>query len=251
VPDKGDHEVAVVSADYDLFVNGSYMSRLAPRSRRNAYLCYFPTPFDADLGPWRRTLIRALGRHVRARAGGGILEVGIGSGAQSALLSRRFATVSVDNDLRNISSARSNLRRFGPRTRVVAADAFVLPFRDSSFGVSLSQGLIEHFDDDSIGRLVREQLRTCAAVVFSVPSDNYPRQDVGNERLMPPERWRTIVERAAGPRYTVKSRYYRGDLEALKYSVLARRWLGSFSVLVTVDPAGEPVPVASPRPAPA
>ena len=70
VPDKGDHEVAVVSADYDLFVNGSYMSRLAPRSRRNAYLCYFPTPFDADLTPWRRTLIRALGRHVRARAGG-------------------------------------------------------------------------------------------------------------------------------------------------------------------------------------
>ncbi len=49
VPDKGDHEVAVVSADYDLFVNGSYMSRLAPRARRNAYLCYFPTPFDADL----------------------------------------------------------------------------------------------------------------------------------------------------------------------------------------------------------
>ena len=69
VPDKGDHEVAVVSGDYDLFVNGSYMSRLAPRARRNAYLCYFPTPFDADLTPWRRTLIRALGRHVRARAG--------------------------------------------------------------------------------------------------------------------------------------------------------------------------------------
>jgi hypothetical protein len=38
--------------------------------RRNAYLCYFPTPFDADLTPWRRTLIRALGRHVRAAAGG-------------------------------------------------------------------------------------------------------------------------------------------------------------------------------------
>jgi hypothetical protein len=32
VPDKGDHEVAVVSGDYDLFVNGSYMSRLAPRA---------------------------------------------------------------------------------------------------------------------------------------------------------------------------------------------------------------------------
>ena len=70
VPDKGDHEVEVVSQEYDLFVNGSYMSRLSPRATRNAYLCYFPTPFDADLTPWRRTSIRALGRHVRARAGG-------------------------------------------------------------------------------------------------------------------------------------------------------------------------------------
>ena len=70
VPDKGDLELAAVSAEYDLFVNGSYMSRVAPRARRNAYLCYFPTPFDADLSPWRRTLVRRLGRHVRAHQGG-------------------------------------------------------------------------------------------------------------------------------------------------------------------------------------
>ena len=70
VADKGDLEMAALSAEYDLFVNGSYMSRLAPRARRNAYLCYFPTPFDADLSPWRRALARRLGRHVRAHDGG-------------------------------------------------------------------------------------------------------------------------------------------------------------------------------------
>ena len=76
VPDKGDAELAAVSRDYDLFVNGSYMSRLAPQAARNAYLCYFPTPFDADLTPWRRALARSLGRHVRARADG--LSFGLG-----------------------------------------------------------------------------------------------------------------------------------------------------------------------------
>ena len=70
VPDKGDLEVAALSEDYDLFVNGSYMSRLAPRAKRNAYLCYFPTPFDADLAPWRRALTRRFGKYVRAHAGG-------------------------------------------------------------------------------------------------------------------------------------------------------------------------------------
>ena len=70
VPDKGDMEVAAISAEYDLFINGSYMSRLAPRAGRNAYLCYFPTPFDADLSPLRRALARRVGRYVRAQADG-------------------------------------------------------------------------------------------------------------------------------------------------------------------------------------
>ena len=70
VPDKGDLEVAAISEEYDLFVNGSYMSRLAPRAKHNAYLCYFPTPFDADLSPWRRALTRRLGKYVRAHSGG-------------------------------------------------------------------------------------------------------------------------------------------------------------------------------------
>ncbi|MDP3711105.1 MAG: glycosyltransferase [Mycobacteriales bacterium] len=76
VPDRGDLATAALSEDYDLFVNGSYMSRLAPRSAKAAYLCYFPTPFDADLEPWRRFLTRRVGHLVSAHAGG--LDFGTG-----------------------------------------------------------------------------------------------------------------------------------------------------------------------------
>jgi glycosyltransferase involved in cell wall biosynthesis len=61
VPDDGDWMLAEVSREYDLFVNGSYMSRLVPHARRNIYLCYFPTPADHDLSSLRRWLIRRLG----------------------------------------------------------------------------------------------------------------------------------------------------------------------------------------------
>ncbi|HVE74671.1 MAG TPA: glycosyltransferase family 4 protein, partial [Mycobacteriales bacterium] len=70
VPDKGDEELALLSRDYDLFVNGSYMSRLVPQARRNAYLCYFPTPFDADLTPWQKRLARTVGPHLTRHSGG-------------------------------------------------------------------------------------------------------------------------------------------------------------------------------------
>lgn len=187
----------------------------------------------------KRNLIhRDLLRAVRRRARGSVLEVGIGSGAQIAALSRSVElAVSIDNDPRILAAALPNLARFGPGVHPVAADAFVLPFRDASFGASISQGLMEHFSDVEIQALVREQLRVCRSVVFSVPSDRYPRQDVGNERLMTPPQWETIVRAGVDTRrYRVQARYYQTDLEALKYSVLAGRWLGSFSVLVTVDP---------------
>lgn len=184
----------------------------------------------------KRNLIHTdLLRAVAARAAGGILEVGIGSGAQSAMLSRFFPTTSVDNDLRIIASARPNLGRFGPKVKLVAADAFTLPFPANEFGVAVSQGLMEHFDDEGIAGLLREQLRVCRSAVFSVPSDHYPRQDVGDERLISPAEWSRIVTEGIGSAFGITARYYRFDPERLKYSFLAGRGLGGFNVLVTVD----------------
>lgn len=186
----------------------------------------------------KRNLIHAdLLKAVVSRSRGAILEVGVGSGAQSAMLSRAaHLVVTVDNDRRIMTASLPNLRRYGKDVALVAADAFRLPFPDQSFGVAVSQGLMEHFPDEEIAALLREQLRVCRSVVFSVPSDNYPRQDVGNERLLTPYRWSEIVNRAVDPSlHQVCARYYKLDLEALKYSVLNRRALGSFSVLVTID----------------
>ena len=49
VPDRGEDSVARLSAEYELFVNASYMSRVRAQAARDLYLCYFPTPADHDL----------------------------------------------------------------------------------------------------------------------------------------------------------------------------------------------------------
>jgi glycosyltransferase involved in cell wall biosynthesis len=70
VKDRGEADMARISAEYDLFVNGSYMSRVKARAAHNIYMCYFPTPFDHDLSSWRRRAIRTLGPYLReARPG--------------------------------------------------------------------------------------------------------------------------------------------------------------------------------------
>jgi glycosyltransferase involved in cell wall biosynthesis len=77
VPDRGEPQVARLSAEYELFINASYMSRVKAQAPRNLYLCYFPTPFDHDLAGWQRRLVRLLGRHVR-QAKPGVVEWGLG-----------------------------------------------------------------------------------------------------------------------------------------------------------------------------
>src|SRR5690242_6797459 len=42
-PEAGLRRLSDMTSDYDLFVNGSYMSRLPSQAKRSAYLCYFPT----------------------------------------------------------------------------------------------------------------------------------------------------------------------------------------------------------------
>ncbi len=68
LPDRGDAAMAEFSRDYDFWLTASYMSRLAPKARRSAYLCWFPTPFDHDLAPWRKKVAHAVGRYLRGPA---------------------------------------------------------------------------------------------------------------------------------------------------------------------------------------
>ncbi|HEU4396776.1 MAG TPA: glycosyltransferase family 4 protein [Actinomycetota bacterium] len=65
VPDRGEESVARLSAEYELFVNASYMSRVRAQAARSLYLCYFPTPADHDLAGWQRRLARLFRRYVR------------------------------------------------------------------------------------------------------------------------------------------------------------------------------------------
>ena len=60
VPDTGDADLVALSEEYDLFVNATFMSRLAPRAKRNVYLCFFPTPFDYAVERWRQVVLRRL-----------------------------------------------------------------------------------------------------------------------------------------------------------------------------------------------
>lgn len=64
VPDVGEEAISELSAEYDLFVNASYMSRVRSEAKHGSYAVYFPTPWDHDLTRLQKTLSRRLGPYV-------------------------------------------------------------------------------------------------------------------------------------------------------------------------------------------
>lgn len=125
-----------------------------------------------------------------------VIEVGVGSGSMSALLSRFVPrVVGIDNDKTVLAKAREVNGTMQGSADFREADAFALAkeFPAGSFDFALSQGLLEHFSDEEIRALVREQVAIAQTVLVSVPSYWYPQQDFGNERLMKPADWERIL----------------------------------------------------------
>src|SRR6266702_3631121 len=77
-PDRGEAEASELSADYDLLVNATYMSRLVSQSAHSVYLCFFPTPFDHDLSAAHRAAMRVIGPRVHRPEGQQDIRYGTG-----------------------------------------------------------------------------------------------------------------------------------------------------------------------------
>lgn len=58
--------------------------------------------------------------------------------------------------------------------------------------VIFSHGVLEHFDNQTITKIVANQLQSANKVIHYVPSDKYSKPSFGDERLMSAEQWQEI-----------------------------------------------------------
>ena len=146
------------------------------------------------------------------------LEIGSGTGLQSCFVSYfGIEVVSIDRDSRVTKMASIVSRYYNSKdVSFVVADARYLPFREKSFGLSFSQGLLEHLDNKTIIDIVSETKKAVSGkILFSVPSINFPEQDFGDERLLYPWEWKAILAQ-----FNASARYYKFDFQSLKNSTL-------------------------------
>lgn len=123
-----------------------------------------------------------------------ILEVGGGSATMSIFLSYLGIDVTaIDIDKKLLKKQEKITKRYNAKINIQYADAFKLPYKKNEFDLVFHQGLLEHFSDKDIYRLLDENLRVAPVVVFSVPNNFYPKKDFGDEHLMSKTYWEKIL----------------------------------------------------------
>jgi SAM-dependent methyltransferase len=137
-----------------------------------------------------------LGRVVRYSKGGKILEAGSGSSANSIFLSNEgYNVTAIDNDSKMISLAKKLAKSFTNKPTFLKEKIERLNGR---YSVVFSHGVLEHFNDKEISKLIKKEIELGDYVVFSIPSDFFKKDQAinGDERFMSVKKWRELISKA-------------------------------------------------------
>ena len=125
------------------------------------------------IAPYRKLLLR----HQALAGGGRAIEVGSGPAHDSLPLAESgYEVWGVDWSRNGLTAGRRLYGEEGFTLRAVCSDIRALPFRDGSFDFVWNAGVLEHFRDEDVLRILREMrriTRTGGKVLAVVPNKLY------------------------------------------------------------------------------
>ncbi|UKH48767.1 hypothetical protein QNH07_gp02 [Aeromonas phage BUCT696] len=141
-----------------------------------------------------RPFLQAIRDYMDACPIGVIREEGCGIATITKILVQdadlsRFDFAAFDSNLEQVRNAESNLAGENADVAVFYGDIF-----DKFYPVELihSHGVLEHFSDEDIQRILDRQLSEAKIVVHYVPLIGWDHQSYGDERLLPIDHWKVI-----------------------------------------------------------
>ncbi len=132
---------------------------------------------------------------------GKILEAGCGTGIVSSYLAQTNDTSAVELDKEMVKLAKyASKEFFGGKNKITQGTILDLKFDNDTFEVSFSNGVLEHFEDADIIKIINEQLRVSKYMIFGIPSCYYEPEEAsfGNERFLNKKHWLGLIDQSNG-----------------------------------------------------
>lgn len=137
-----------------------------------------------------------------------IIECGSGTSVVSiylATLGYRVTAVDIENDVIKLSKSLaqtyySTLKDCKPKLNFEKKSIFNLNYPKDKFDVAFSNGVLEHFKDEEIIKIIKEQLFISKTTIVGIPTKYFESKEAkyGNERVLELSYWRKLISDAGG-----------------------------------------------------
>lgn len=132
-----------------------------------------------------------------------IIECGCGTGKISTYFQNKgysVTAVDIDNEILHLAKNIVKKSSFSEMPKFEIMSILNLQYKNKSFDVAFSNGVLEHFTDDEIIKILMEEMRIADIVIFGVPSKYFNDDEFmhGDERYLTREEWRTLITKAKG-----------------------------------------------------
>jgi len=162
------------------------------KSWNEYYTDWHKADYDRHIKAWKG-LCHRVARYTPKN--GKILEVGTGTGMMSIYLSKMgFRVIGIDNNEMQIRRAINLAKELKSKAKFRYSNLFNLNNKKGKMDIAFSQGLLEHFSDKDIKRIIKKQFEVAKIVAFSVPLDKFGHKSRGDERLLPEKYWKNLVK---------------------------------------------------------
>jgi len=134
-----------------------------------------------------------------SKSGKPILECGCGTGKFAAYVaSLGVKSYAMDIEEEMVKQSKELSKKISPnnKVKVIKGDIRSIPYKDNFFSVTHSSGVLEHYSNEEIIKIINEQLRVSNVCIFSVPSPYFEKKMLGNERFMKRKEWRKIIDQS-------------------------------------------------------
>lgn len=134
-----------------------------------------------------------------AKNGKPVLECGCGTGKTSIYFaSLGLKAYAIDIEAEMVQETKKNFKEMGRpgSLKTIKGDIREIPFKNKFFSVAHSSGVMEHYSDADIVKIINEQLRVSDICVFSVPTSYFEKKMLGNERFLTRNQWRKIISKS-------------------------------------------------------
>ena len=155
-----------------------------------------------------------------------ILEIAAGSGYTSIVLFHSGRKNVICSDIED--ELLEDIRKREPLMRVSKVDSLDIKF--GPFDCIFHQGFLEHFSDEEIIELLKEQARVSKKIIFDVPNARRwdKTQEYGNERFMYHRRWRKLIKEAGLNIVEESGRKMPKVFKYLPYFMSENRWFRKY-----------------------